>query len=290
MGYQWSLADRPIGDEFRAIAREQIDKALATANNRNATPSSRVHEARRRCKKLRALFRLVRSGFADYAVANAAVRDAARALSGARDTHVLRQTLSDLLEWGGGHALVPEPVSSGSDEERAALAGFAVRLTALRDECIGWDCSRITLGTLVTGLSATYRKGRHAARAALTSLDDEQFHEWRKEAKYFGNQLRLLERAAPDMLAPAARLTGELGDLLGLHHDLSLLGEALNQGEFAEVVAEAEHLPALQARRRQEIENRIAVLGRQLYAETPGAVERRFSTYLALRPAPGDAA
>ena len=290
MGYQWSLADRPIGDEFRAIAREQIDKALATATNEMEAASARVHEARRRCKKLRALFRLVRPGFAEYAAANAMVRDAARVLSGSRDTHVLRQTLSDLLEWGGGAPLLPGPAGIEGDEEREALRGFAEALCVLRDGADRWDCGRIGLVTLVAGLSATYRRGRHAARRALTSLDDEQFHEWRKEAKYHWNQLRLLERAAPDVIAPAARLTGELGDLLGLHHDLALLGAALAEGEFAEVAAEVENLPALEARRRQDIETRIAILGRQLYAERPGAVSRRFATYLALRPAPGDAA
>lgn len=289
MGYQWSLADRTIGDEFRSIAREQIDKAIDTAATGRATPSARVHEVRRRCKKLRALFRLVRPGFSDYAHANAAVRDAARALAGARDTHVLRQTLSDLLAWGGGNGLAAEPTLAGSEEESAGLTRFAADLRQLRSASADWDCAPISLGTLVEGLTATYRRGRHAARAALISLDDEQFHDWRKEAKYFWNHLRLLERAAPDVIAPAARLTGELGDLLGLHHDLALLGVALDNGEFAEIAAESPQLPALQLRRRHEVESRISSLGRQLYAETPGAVSRRFATYLALRPAPGDA-
>ena len=290
MGYQWSIAERTMGDEFRSIAHEQIDKAMETALSGGATPASRVHEARRRCKKLRALFRLVRPSFAAYSEANAGVRDAARALALARDTHVLRQTLSDLLEWGGGHALPPEPTFAGSEREGDALARFAIDMRALRDHSLHWDCARITPATLVEGLSSTYRRGRHAARAALISLDDEHFHDWRKEAKYYWNQLRLLERAAPDVIAPAARSTGELADLLGLHHDLALLRRGLEQGEFAEIAAGAPQVPALQERRRHEIESRISKLGRQLYAETPGAVSRRFATYLALRPAPGDGA
>ncbi|RYH09528.1 MAG: CHAD domain-containing protein, partial [Alphaproteobacteria bacterium] len=66
MGFQWSLTDRTIGDGFLRIAREQIGKAVAIAEDSAETPARRVHEARRRAKKLRALLRLVRPYFGHY--------------------------------------------------------------------------------------------------------------------------------------------------------------------------------------------------------------------------------
>ena len=104
MGFQWSLQDRSMGEGFVRIAREQIDKAIAIAEDAGQAPAKRVHEARRRAKKLRALLRLVRPDFSDYAAENAFVRDAARGLSAARDTKVAEDTLDRLLDWAGREA------------------------------------------------------------------------------------------------------------------------------------------------------------------------------------------
>ncbi len=57
MGFRWSRDDASIGDGFRRIAREEIGKAIAAAEGEAQEPGERVHEARRRAKRLRALLR-----------------------------------------------------------------------------------------------------------------------------------------------------------------------------------------------------------------------------------------
>ncbi|RZJ82697.1 MAG: CHAD domain-containing protein, partial [Massilia sp.] len=89
MGYSWSQQDESVGAGFVRIATEQLAKAALNADAVGDPPAGRIHAARRNCKRLRGLFRLVRSDFADYDRANAAVRDAADRLSAVRDAAVM---------------------------------------------------------------------------------------------------------------------------------------------------------------------------------------------------------
>ena len=55
----------PFGDDVRRIAYELIDGAVADSGARSIPYPERVHSIRKRCKKLRALVRLVRPGLVD---------------------------------------------------------------------------------------------------------------------------------------------------------------------------------------------------------------------------------
>ena len=94
--YKFDPKGDPVDSCFRAIAVDQLDEALADLATPEGHGRSVVHEARRRCKKLRGLLRLVRPAFPEFARENAAIRDAAALLSHLRDAEVLRQTVADL--------------------------------------------------------------------------------------------------------------------------------------------------------------------------------------------------
>ncbi len=281
MSYQWSKADQRVGEGFLRIAREQIGKAAGWAENAGETAEKRVHEARRRCKKLRALFRLVRPDFADYREANAFVRDAARELGALRDTRVLRTTLTDLLARAGSTTEAwQEPPHHETDAEREALARFAGRMHELEELSKSWRLDRISLATLAKGLRQTYRRGSSTRRTALRHRTDEAFHDWRKFAKYHWNQLGLLEDCAPDILPSAHRSAGELADLLGLHHDLAILSQVLadDPGSLG-IEVDRDLVGTLLDARQTELEAQIEELGRQVFAEKPRALEARFAAY-----------
>ena len=93
MGYKFESGDTTVAEGLQRIAGEQIGKALAEIDDDKLDRQAAVHQARKRCKKIRGLIRLVRSGFADYAVENAIFRDAARTLSFMRDTEAALETL-----------------------------------------------------------------------------------------------------------------------------------------------------------------------------------------------------
>jgi CHAD domain-containing protein len=283
MSFQWSRSDVTVGDGFLRIAREQIGKAIAGAENNAESPERRVHEARRRCKKLRALFRLVQPDFSAYETENSFVRDAARGLAAARDMRVTQNTYVELMAWA--HRSVPsvanETASDGSEGETAALQQFVERMRELDARSSQWRLDGIGLGTLATGLQRTYRSGRDTRAHATHRRTDEAFHEWRKHAKYHWNQLGLIESCAAETIPSAHKCAGDLADQLGLHHDIAVLRDLLTTspvdlGPGVDVVFVLDAAD----RRQNEIEDRIATLGRQVFAEKPKAFKARFVSYL----------
>lgn len=281
MSFEWSRDDVTVGDGFLRIAREQIGKAIAGAENGQESPERRVHEARRRCKKLRALFRLVRPGFAAYAAEDAFVRDASRSLAAARDMRVTQQTYIELMAWAHRPAPPLPSDTADHDGEVAALRSFAKQMRNLDERSGDWHVQRIDLDTLASGLKHTYGRGCQTGREANRRRTDEAFHEWRKYSKYHWNQLGLLEGCAQEILPSAHKCAGDLADQLGLHHDLAVLQDLLNTSP-ADLGPGIDVAFATDAadRRQAEIEARIATLGRQVFAEKPKALKARFSAYL----------
>lgn len=279
MGFQWSLADRSIGGGFRRIAREQIGRAIGAAEDSAAPPPRRVHEARRRAKKLRALLRLVRPDFGHYAEENAVLRDTARGLSATRDVEVAEDTLAQLMQWAGREAPLGRAIAPRNDAE-TGLAEFAAEMRRMLERTSRWKTRKIDLDTLARGLTDTYRRGLEAMQLTAGKPTDTAFHEWRKQAKYHWNQLGLLEAAAENILPSAHKAAGELADLLGLHHDLAVLRGRVDEaaGEFGEL--DGGFVRAAAKRRQAELETKIGALGRQVYAETPEAFHARFRSYL----------
>ncbi len=88
--------DEPTGDALPRIAVETIDGAIAALSTLDAVAA--VHEARKSCKRLRALLRMYRTGTGNaYRAANSEARDIAKLLSASRDEEVLPATCEKLL-------------------------------------------------------------------------------------------------------------------------------------------------------------------------------------------------
>jgi hypothetical protein len=282
--YKFDPKGEPVDASFRAIALDQFDDALADLDKPEGEGRSVVHEAHRRCKKLRGLLRLVRPAFPGFATENAAIRDAAALLSHLRDAEVQRQTVADLDKWRPDQALqrivdklAAEPDAGDQGEQ---LVQFRAALQAIRDRVAGWQLTRSGRDALLPGLRKTYRGARRRMASARRSGLAPHFHEWRKANKNHGFHIDLLKRSAPDVLPGELDATDRLSTLLGLHHDLTVLREALDHqpGRFGEAADLAVLAAAIEAR-RSEIEQQSLALGRQVNAERPRALRRRFAAY-----------
>ncbi len=94
MPYRLDLALDPA-DALRAVAIDQIEDAIAQLDA-PADPVKAVHDARKDLKKVRSLLRLAPpKGRRKH---NAALRDIAARLAGARDADVMVATVADLRE------------------------------------------------------------------------------------------------------------------------------------------------------------------------------------------------
>ena len=229
MGYAWSQQDESVGAGFLRIATEQMAKSILNADAIGEAPARRIHSARRHCKRLRGLLRLVRSDFPAYKQANAAIRDAADRLSSARDAAVLRETLEELYRWAGQPVPAAPADEAGRSGEEPALQHFRTDITAILIRADGWKIGKINRDTLTHGFARCYRRAADAAEHCRHKPSDESFHDWRKQVKYHAFHLILLKSCLADDGGPDLEPVEKLADLLGRHHDLAVLRVAVEQ-------------------------------------------------------------
>lgn len=298
------MADQPTGsrayalrgeesaaDGLRRVARGRAAAALERL--RGASPDGEgfaeaVHGARKDMKKLRAVVRLLREPLGEdlYAAENARYRDAARKLSASRDAQATVETLADLA--AGDRGLSPATVDAwrgALEGERGRAASSDAAGVARAIELIEpapWRIAAWSLGSgswelIDAGLERAYRRGRQAMRAAREDGAAASFHEWRKRAKDLWYQQRLLVAAWPAVLGRTVDQAHALADLLGGHHDLTVLAEDLPTRGFEP--PRAAPLAAAIAARQADLAAAAFDLAARLYAERPSAYRRRLRAY-----------
>lgn len=282
-----------FGEDVRRIAREQIDAAIGESNGSAAGPSAeRVHSVRKRCKKLRALLRLVRPCLGDvYASENAYFRDAARVLAPLRDSQAVLAAFDTVV----GH--FQGEVSPGTFEPlRRQLVGPEGHLTNLEPQLAGvcdWMKEarrRVADWPLEgaegpqawrAGFERTYQRARRALAPAYEAPTPERFHEWRKSVKYHWYHTRLLSSLWNQTIAGRVAAASTLGELLGLHHDLAVLRATLvstgRSGSLAGGLGES--FVALVDRRLTDLEATARPHGLRLFAEKPSRIGSRYAKY-----------
>jgi len=294
MAYRFQFDDRSVEAGLRRIALDQIDRALAEIDDPALEPHATVHQVRKRCKKLRGLVRLVRPAFGGYKAENAAARDAARALSGLRDTEALIEAYDALVARYGEEvdrrAFAPvrrrltlrqQEAADGADVERA-LAAVRDDMAAARERAAGWRLDEVENGfdALAGGLAKTYRRARKAMAGAREAPTEETVHEWRKRAKYHWYHARLLAPMWPGPMRAHRDAAKRLSDMLGDHHDLAVLRRTVagDRAAFGPAAA-VTRFERLAARRQGELEAEGFALGARLLAEPPKALARRWGAY-----------
>jgi CHAD domain-containing protein len=290
------LHDDRLGDGVHRILDEQIDQAVAELSGQ--TPQTRddeVHEARKRCKRLRALLRLVRDhlGADLYRRENAAIRDATRLVAPVRDTLVLVATLDAAVGGANGQldarALVAtrralkaahnrmrqQTLYRGIVTEQAAVA-----LLEVQRRSHDWPLDDLRFDDLRSGLARMYRRGRNRMSEAYGDPTPERFHDWRKRVKYLWHHLELLQPAWPGYLDALAQQTHDLSDLLGDDHDRTVLEQTL--GERPDLIVKpdvARGLMTVLAEQRQQLRAAARPLGARIYTETPKQFAERIACY-----------
>jgi CHAD domain-containing protein len=245
MAYRLHL-DRPFATAFAAVARNQLAKAIELLEEQPKGAHEAVHDARKRFKRLRALYRLVQPQDKAFRTReNARIRDMAQTLSAVRDATALVETVGYLTN------------QAVSPEERAALV-FASKALAERRDHIAADehdlpakmkaaaatCREAiaALDGLVLGagrrktarmLATVWKDQRRRALVALEECHEnahaEAFHELRKAGQTYWMHLSLLGGIWPSAMRAKQEEAKRLVDLLGHEHDLSVLTELVNE-------------------------------------------------------------
>jgi CHAD domain-containing protein len=264
----------PLRESLRATARAELERALADLHQLPADEA--VHQLRKCCKKLRALFRLLR-GDAAFArrFENAHYRIISRTLSASRDPVSLRDALISL---GGSfphtfphtQALLENAVRA--IDQRDALAQAEPQLLAGLARLDQWPLEHCNRKLLRKNYRRGYRRARRAMTRAFASGSAADFHEFRKRVKDHWYHTRLLHDWDQSGIGARQQPLKELAQALGDWHDVALLRERMGlQGEDLA----GELIPLLDAAdaRLNALRVDIEQLGRQLFAKKKIAVD-----------------
>lgn len=293
MGYELEAAEHPVSG-LKRIAREQLDSGIAELEGRGEERDlgKRVHEARKSLKKARAVVRMLRREVGEdfYKAENRRMRDTGRMLAPVRDADVVLETLLS-----GLGTTAPERLAgvlrARREHERERLEGDPELIDRAREafaETRGridaWPIDRADSRIFTKSVKRTYKRGRKAFAEAYENPDPEAFHELRKRVKYLWYYARILRGSGDGEITTLEDWADEAADLLGLDHDLAVLGETIDElGRSATNADEREALRTAIEQRRLMIERRALPLLRRLFAEAPSSfaarVASRFDTW-----------
>ncbi|KXG83912.1 CHAD domain-containing protein [Agrobacterium bohemicum] len=231
---------KTFAEELQRVGVELIDDAIAALSQQPDGPHAAVHGARKKFKRLRALYRFVAPEEPKFRKAeNIRFRDIARSLSQAREAAALVETIHYLQQF------------SRSEAENQALASANAELTERRDAMTSEDgdlsariadalmeCEKGKHALMQLSLPSgkkiatklvkkTWRKQREKALHALgqchAQAHDEDFHDLRKSGQVYWIHLALMRKIWPSAMRAKKVDAKRLVDLLGHEHDLSVL-------------------------------------------------------------------
>ena len=270
---------------------DDIEQALGTDRELS---DDNIHTIRKRCKRLRALLRLVQTALdrTEFRKADRAIRNYAALLAHTRDSTVLVATVDRLAEHFGAlltaDALAPirETLSDNSTRQGnpiPASSELIKGLNRIRRNLSGLDYSGITVDTLLQGLLISYRRGRKALALLEETPDDDPSHELRRYTKYLYNQLLMLREWNPEGLAATVGHYHTTEDTLGLVHDLSLLIETVRTNRALDNAAlHRELLLSLAESRWLSLLSDGMRMARKLYRRKPGKQQAWLAQQLGL--------
>lgn len=288
-------ADVNIGGRTGAEVSRALTDLLGSAATRLVARRGDVHEivhdARKDLKAFRSYLRLVRAIVdADaYRRLNAAARDAARALSEARDSQALHDAISQLekadrrglVDIAGLRRAADTAVarSAGRKALRDLCRHVAGDLRPHRDEVAGWSLTD-DRDAYLDGLVATYRAARKALRKGFDSGLADDLHEARKRVIHWRYQLELFSGLWPRAIKAEVRELQDLREDLGQHNDLVLLQQRIAEGVdgFAGLTQREASLDAilvLRAERSRTAARRAGLL----FSDAPKARRRRLEAW-----------
>jgi CHAD domain-containing protein len=271
---------RALEDEVRRIALVEIRRAAHAARPHHMRVDA-VHTIRLQCKKLRALLRLVRTGLGrQYAVENRAFRDIARKLARSRDTHVVRTTIDALaaVPTDDGHGQIDHTelleglkerleARNGRQEQAALFAEVRSSLAAIERRAGRWRVRGNPTRILSKGLGATYARARRHFMRARETRKSAAFHEWRKQVKYHGFQLKLMQPISSKTFPGRMKRMTELSRTLGELHDLDVLESWLVPD--ARASTHRRRLERRLGRKRAELQQMALALGEAQFTRRP---------------------
>lgn len=277
MNYAFRKSDKSVEKAIRRIAGGRINASIAALAGPSSSTLQLVHELRKNVKKTRALLRLVRPGFGDFALENAALRDAARLLAQLREQAVMIATFDRLAAGANGP---PETFAAiraklvGHDAASAdpapILRRHAEAITAVHQRAQSWRIEGKGFDALSGGLERSWIAAQKAMHRAAADPSPEALHVWRKRIKDHWYHATLLAPVWPEMMKAHIAIADNLGEMLGDARDNALLSRALERIDGTET------LRALAAGEEAQLLEKAHAAARLLFSESAVSLSNRW--------------
>jgi CHAD domain-containing protein len=285
-----------VKTSIRAIAKKQIGKAISDATippggTEGIDRHEIVHRIRTRCKKLRAILRLVRPALGDtYQLENQTIRDAADSVGSIRDTKVVLETLDDVVKQTPHHQksefidsvrqnLLASLNAITDDHIDQQLSRFRDLMSKVDDRVNDWRLRASGFGVIGDGLRQIHERAVGRLKFALKDRSDESLHEFRKETKYHRHHMRLLKPLWPALLTPYVAQLNELGELLGNEHNFAVLRETISLMDLKGRKKERKRMLEMLDQQSSQLKSQAYVLGQRVFAEQTDAFMDRIHAY-----------
>jgi CHAD domain-containing protein len=285
--------EESIDTNIKRVYTELLDQCIYRLTNSYGKSHSAVHETRKCFKKMRALFRLVRYEIGEdiYQAYNIFFREEGRKISALRDVNVLIETLDDLKNtyqdtlsddvFTGIRANLLRKKHALSKKllyRKKVLQKIFARLEEAEAYLPPLHIQNDDFSVFREGLSRVYKKGSKGLATVYAERSVRNFHDWRKRMKYLRYQTDLLSPAWPSVMSLQEKELHHLTDILGNHHDLSVLEDEILKINIAnqEVL---DILLGLIHQRKTALEEEALPLGAKLFAEKPKSFVNRLETY-----------
>ncbi|MEO8350735.1 MAG: CHAD domain-containing protein [Chthoniobacteraceae bacterium] len=219
---------------FRRIADDQLGKVLANLG-RISHPGA-IHDARKRCKMLRGLLRLVGSGLPKdwHRTEKRRFQRIAQGLGGARDAEVRLATFDQLIAGpaaplrkvaGPLHDFLEAEATAHRQRVHTARTIKRLKVSAAKSRKLFAAMKLANSGGRIigAGVERSYGRTRTAFQHALAEPSAKSHHEWRKRTKDLWYHLRLLRGMDRKFLRSRLAQLEAICDLLGDEHDLMVL-------------------------------------------------------------------
>jgi CHAD domain-containing protein len=281
---------RPTGESVRIIAAAQIGDVIAKFGGGPLSVTA-IHETRKALKRLRALLGLVRGGSPgeDLRREKQRLRAIAHSLAGARDAHVMIATAAGLENEEMPRACRPvsrllmKRLRQREQAEALSLGQGRLPVAALGEAQAGLQAlpmDSLNFSDVLDGFTQAYRLGRRLAGEIFQAdVEDERFHDLRKQVQQHWRHLQLVSNAWPKGLRPQIMLARELSETLGKDHDIALLAALAREQESPEPGKRFEAYADFCASQQRKLRRHAELLARRLYAEKPKAARRRIRAY-----------
>ncbi|APO76334.1 CHAD domain-containing protein [Rhizobium etli 8C-3] len=279
--------DFDFTDEFRRVATEQLERAIAVLEERPGGAHEAVHAFRKNVKRLRSLYRLVAKEVPDFQKRqNARLRETAKSLSSIRDATALIGTAEYLQKGARGNAesealmRIVTILQARRDWMAEAESGLEQKLhetaVSLKD-AIG-EVERVSFKNkrsrnarmLANSWKRTSQRARTAFDACRDTAATEDFHELRKRTYDYRLYHALLRNLWPAAMKAKQDAATDLAERLGRVNDLSVLSQLVEAEPqlFTRNEDLAHLLDAIIFRQQEERQTALQEAGR-IFADKP---------------------